>query len=165
MTRRQHLEQLLRRYPDTLGSFGAGTGRGNGDNTPAMPEVYWAPSVQELERCLDLMRTRFPRVRQHVWYRFVETHKVSMTVRLRDGKYIGLPERCEVIVGAYAAGRNPKTRRVLPQQVTPGAPTERVLVAMWPRWVRPQIVDVGVSWLEREYKGEPMLPVEMVKAA
>lgn len=159
----------MRRYPETLGGFG---GNGAGGNTPQMPHVWRSPSVQELERCLTMLEQRFPRVHSHIWARYIDTQRVILTVRLQAGRYIGLPARSEVIIGAYAVDRDPKWRRVLPQQRTPGDPTERVLVAFWPRWVDTRAtpphghdkvngaVELGVRYLDRAYRGEPMLPHE-----
>lgn len=165
VTRRHRLEQLLRRYPDTLPAL---TVNGHGDGAaPLMPRVWHDPNVQELERCLDRLRAGYPRVHSHVVARYVNTGRVALTVRLRDGRYVGLPDRCEVIVGAYHVDLDVHRRRVLPQQRTPGDPTERVLVATWPRWVDtrsspPGAVELGLRVLEREFRGEPMLPHEFV---
>lgn len=153
MTKREHLVELLIRYPEALPAYTVG-GHGGGGSM-GMPTVWFSYPIQELERCLGRLRTDDGSAYRHVVARFVSAERVQKPARLRGGRLEGLPERSQVVVRPTSFAEVERDG---------GYAVVRVVALVWPAWVDATLVGRGLTVLERSYRGEPELPREMVAA-
>jgi len=135
-TRRDRILTLLDHYNDYFTTLGAGTPTGGGDGIPGLPSMSQHASVVELVRCLDLLLVRAPKHYQHA--------KAFYCCEKRQ-----VPARLKVV--------GPQGKRV----TVDGWAVERIV----PRWVRLERVRRAVEFVDREFRGEPFVPQELVEQA
>lgn len=150
LTRREHLVELLKRYPETMPAFGS-SGGGDGSGVLEMPRVWHERPVQELVRCLGRLREEDGVACRHLVGRYCG-ERVQLRCRRRGGRLEGLPIRSEP-AGAPVQVEGERSH---------GYAVLSVVVLTWGPWVNPALVERGLDFLEVCYRGEPMLPQAMV---
>lgn len=154
ISKRETIEQLLDHLPDyepdgqhgSLENVGGGTG-----DPPRMPEVYWDYNVQELYRCLTMLQLE-PALSlengRETTGRTVHAHLTAFY-------------HCE-----WRIVRPHAKKRVLRGRVTwiePKPTTWRRERIVSPWIVRP-LVDRGVIYVVKVFRGVPQLPKQLFEA-
>jgi len=146
--REQILITMLHRFHEARDpAFGRDGMPGDGQGYAHMPST-WNGSYRELERCLVALRDAAPVSYVHLMARHVTRTERVKLLRFVNGKPV-LPPRCEVVAGSVSIGEQYATCRVLE----------------YPDWVRDEMVDHGLAWVSREFRGEPFLPEEFAQVA
>jgi len=142
--RHQIIVEMLRHYNDAEDPLNGPTGIPGDTGALTLMQPDWNQSYRELERVLRAMRHRKPRLWWHVRERYLSSQLVMAECVVRKGR-IQLPERCELAAG----------------QAQVGAKTVRVQVRTWHHNVDQALVDKGVDWISRHFRGEPYLPQDL----
>jgi hypothetical protein len=116
-------------------------------------ETTWNSSYVELSRCLEKLRN--DPVRSRVWwsvrqrYLHCQIRRREVAVKYNHRKTVRTPVSL------------PSNEEVVSRQTVLNGKTTMLMVRVWDPKVREDLVDEGVKWLAKEFRGKPRMPKEM----
>lgn len=162
--------ELLRLSADPLGAAAAWEGvRGSGQAPPIRPHeprcqfagkratgqtcTCWLRSLDELQRCLRLMR----KTQRPLWYavyeRYIAATRKPTLVTVKHGRPQLEPNQTAVSL----VNRTDLNKR--------GDGTTRLIVESWRSGLDQDRIGMGVVWLAAHFQGQPELPLDLLHAA
>lgn len=153
--RRETIERLLDHLPDyepdgQHGSLDSVGGSGTGE-PPRMPEVYWERPVQELYRTLEQLRD-------------------EPTLTLDNGViHAGRTVHAHLTAFYHCEFRivrpTPKRRTIRGRvEIIEAKPTTWKRERIVSQWIAPRLVERGVVYVVKAFRGEPYLPKQILEA-
>lgn len=113
----------------------------------------WMRSLDELARCLRLMRQTERRLWYQVHERYIAAQRKPAMVTIRKGRPV-LEQNQQPVSLVNREDLNRK-----------GDGQTRMLLETWRPGLNPALVDEGVRWLAVTFQGSPELPVNLKEAA
>lgn len=138
MTKRERIEFLLDHRTDFYDPAGTNTGGvSEGIGLTLMPRMSRHPSVRELERCIESLRTTAKGHCSHMLAFYGAEWRIAwVPVKAKKGRVV------------LADNGRPETEPIR-QRIVPG-------------WVLPRMVERGVDYVTFTFKGEAFIPDELL---
>lgn len=106
----------------------------------------WNRSYRELDRALRALRETQPGVYRHLYHRYMGAEEVMKKISINKNGHPVLPKNTEIIAGSHSSGDKWTIARL----------------RRWPVWVNTGTVELALTALEKEFRGEPYLPPEFL---